>query len=472
MKKLLLRLTVLLALFSLLTGYASAADHVRALSTRSNGCPYYIMVNRRQNTVTVYGLDDAGYYTVPVKAMICSTGRQGHATPLGNFSIYDERDKWHYMVDDTYGQYACRFNGSILFHSICYRDADPSTMLTYEYNALGEKASLGCVRLQVADAKRIYDNCVNGTLVTVYDGDDPGPLGKPEKAVAEISGDMPGGWDPTDPRENNPWNKLRLSSFSVKERYLSLEAGEVCALTVQRSPADSVYPKAVWTSDNPLVATVDDNGTVTARGDGEAIITVTCSGFTDLCSVEVHGNLLPFNDVPTGAWYYADVRYAYENGLLSGTAANTFSPQAELTRVQLIQVLHNMAGSPEPANKPVTIGVRSWYYDALRWAKQQGLTVGIRTSEPDLYDPITRAELVTMLYRFEARVGSGKGDTSADLSAFTDLEGVDENFLTGLRWAVGNGILTGGSGRLQPDGTVSRAQAAAILHRYHELSGI
>ena len=157
MKKLLLRLTVLLTLVSLLTGYASAADHVRALSTRSNGCPYYIMVNRRQNTVTVYGLDDAAYYTVPVKAMICSTGRQGHATPLGNFSIYDERDKWHYMVDDTYGQYACRFNGSILFHSICYRDADPSTMLTYEYNALGEKASLGCVRQQVADAKWIYE---------------------------------------------------------------------------------------------------------------------------------------------------------------------------------------------------------------------------------------------------------------------------------------------------------------------------
>ncbi len=470
MKKLLLTLTLFCFLTGLFAVPASAGDYVRALSTRSNGKPYYIMVNRRQNTVTVYGLDDAGYYTVPVRAMICSTGRTGHATPLGTFRIYDDRDEWHYMVDDTYGQYACRFNGSILFHSICYVDADPSTMLTYEYNMLGEKASLGCVRLQVIDAKWIFDNCANGTLVTVYDGDDPGPLGKPEKAVAEITEDMPTGWDPTDPRARNPWNQYRLTSFSIQERYLYLEAGETHALTVQRVPADTVFPKASYTSDNPLVATVDDTGIVTARGDGKAQITVTCGGFTDRCSVEVYGNLLPFNDVQPGTWYYADVRYVYENKLLSGTSANTFTPMAEMTRVQMIRVLHNMAGSPEPANKPVTAGVRSWYYDSLQWAKQQGLTEGIPISEKDLYEPVSKVEFVTMLYRSEFGYHGRQIGAFADLSNYTDLDGVSGSFLDALRWAVGTGILNGAGGKLQPGSTVSRAQAAAMLHRFCELN--
>ena len=172
---------------------ASAAqaqeDYIAAVHTRSNGKPYYIMVNRAQNTVTIYGLDGVGYYTVPVKAMVCSVGREGHATPTGTYSI-GGRWTWVHMLDGSYGQYCTQIRGSILFHSVCYTKRDPSTLMTFEYNALGERASLGCVRLQSGDAKWIYDNCARGTKVTVYDSADPGPWASPT------------GWSITSPR---PW---------------------------------------------------------------------------------------------------------------------------------------------------------------------------------------------------------------------------------------------------------------------------
>lgn len=173
-----------------------------------NGKPYYIMVNRAQSTVTVYELDERGYYTVPVKAMVCSTGRKGHATPTGTYTI-GGRWTWVHMLDDSYGQYCTQIKGNILFHSVCYTKKDPSTLMTHEYNGLGAPASLGCVRLQTADAKWIYDNCARGTKVTIYDdAESPGPLGKPEKLVPHISDEQANGWDPTDPREANPWHAI------------------------------------------------------------------------------------------------------------------------------------------------------------------------------------------------------------------------------------------------------------------------
>lgn len=115
------------------------------------------------------------------------------------------------MVDGFYEQYATPFYGNFLFHSVCYSAADPSTLLTDKCNILGSPASLGCVRLQTADAKWIYENCDTGTKVTIYDGADPRLLGKPDKLVAEITPETDNSWDPSNPRESNPWHDLLTS---------------------------------------------------------------------------------------------------------------------------------------------------------------------------------------------------------------------------------------------------------------------
>lgn len=164
--------------------------------------PYYIKVNRQANCVTVYTVDEHGDYTVPLKSMICSVGLN-NATPLGVSEISDKYE-WRLLFGNTYGHYSVRFNGHILFHSVPYMSKSNDTLKEGQFNLLGEPASQGCIRLCVADAKWIYDNCAKGTIVEVYDSPNPGPLGKPD--LPEIGLNSPlRGWDPTDPNSENPW---------------------------------------------------------------------------------------------------------------------------------------------------------------------------------------------------------------------------------------------------------------------------
>ena len=164
--------------------------------------PYYIKINRIQNCITVYTPDENGEYTIPYKAMVCSTGLY-NATPSGTYQI-STKYRWRELYGGVYGQYATRIHGAILFHSVPYYTKSNDNLCTDKYNKLGQQASMGCVRLTTEDAKWIADNCPSGTSVEIYDDEDPGPLGKPE-AVKIDADDVKRGWDPTDPDENNPW---------------------------------------------------------------------------------------------------------------------------------------------------------------------------------------------------------------------------------------------------------------------------
>lgn len=168
--------------------------------------PYLVCVNRAMCTITVYGKDDRGNYTVPVKAICCSVAREGHTTPLGRFRTTD-RYTWCYMVDGSYGRYAIRIRGGIMFHSVCYYSTDISDLEYEEYNKLGSPASLGCIRMCVADEKWLYDNCPTGFPVEIYDDAGlSGPLGKPEPIRIDVTDTARRGWDPTDWDPKNPWN--------------------------------------------------------------------------------------------------------------------------------------------------------------------------------------------------------------------------------------------------------------------------
>lgn len=166
---------------------------------------YLVKVNVVHNCVTIYEKDSTGEYNVPVKAFVCSTGREGHETPLGTFTTSAKWD-WAVMGDGTYTQYVYRFNGPYLFHSVPYFTQAYDDLEYEEFNKLGEAASAGCIRLCARDAKWIYDNVGVGSTVIIYkDETTPGPLGKPE--ILKIPLDSPyKSWDPTDPNPNNPWH--------------------------------------------------------------------------------------------------------------------------------------------------------------------------------------------------------------------------------------------------------------------------
>lgn len=202
--------------------------------------PYYIKVNRVLNCVTVYAMDKDGEYSIPYKTMTCSTGLFKNNTPLGDFEIYEKYD-WRMMIDNSYAQYASRFNGGIMFHSVPYLDMYKDQLEWEEYNKLGQAASLGCVRLRVVDAKWIYENCPEGTKVTVYDDEDnPGPLGKEILDTIDENSKYKG-WDPTDPDSDNPWNKPKKKKKKHKKKKKNVETETSTELSSESETGESVY---------------------------------------------------------------------------------------------------------------------------------------------------------------------------------------------------------------------------------------
>lgn len=175
--------------------------------------PYLIKVNRACNTITIYGMDEKGEFTMPVKAMACSVGLKGR-TVTGTYRT-KEKYRWKALMGDVWGQYATRIVGGILFHSVYYYESsNPASLATGEYNKLGTAASHGCIRLTVGDAKWIYDNCNSGTTVIIYDDKNtPGPLGKPSTIKLPRSVR----WDPTDPSPDNPYHKNFPKFTGVKD---------------------------------------------------------------------------------------------------------------------------------------------------------------------------------------------------------------------------------------------------------------
>ena len=150
-----------------------------------------IKVNRALNCITVYRGD------VPIKAFVCSTSKFWGNTPSGTFKLLDKL-RWHELMGPSWGQYCSHITSDILFHSVpCTRYNDNHSLEYWEYNKLGTAASAGCIRMTVADAKWLYDNCPKGTKVIIYDDwKSPGPLGKPSAPYAP---NWTKSYDPTDP---------------------------------------------------------------------------------------------------------------------------------------------------------------------------------------------------------------------------------------------------------------------------------
>lgn len=209
---------------------------------------YYIKVNTQANTVTIYTKDANGDYTVPVKAMVCSTGS---ATPKN--AKYQTKGKWTWglMFGGVYTQWETHITGNILFHSVPYlRKGDHNSLEYWAYDKLGITCSAGCVRLTCADALWIYNNCAIGTTVEFYASSNPGPLGKP--SAMKISGDLERrGWDPTDPHPDNPWRNVIVDVPSPEpSEEPTVEPTEVPSIE------PSVEPTAEPTQTPPEIPTV------------------------------------------------------------------------------------------------------------------------------------------------------------------------------------------------------------------------
>lgn len=170
-----------------------------------------------------------------------------------------------------------------------------------------------------------------------------------------------------------------------------------------------------------------------------------------------------FSDVTKNQWYYDDVAYMVSQGLMKGIDSSNFAPNATLTRAMVVTMLYRVEGEPavRTAGTFSDVAEGQWYTDAVEWAAREGIVEGYGSGKFGPNDPVTREQLAAILFRYAGgKVGA------ADWSAYKDADKISAYALDAMGWAVEKGILRGANQCLNPTGTATRAEAAAMFHRF------
>ena len=180
--------------------------------------------------------------------------------------------------------------------------------------------------------------------------------------------------------------------------------------------------------------------------------------------------VIPFTDVKDGAWYFDAVKYVYENSLMAGTGDTTFEPEVKLNRAMAAQILYNLEGQPTVTGEETFTDADdagAWAVNAITWAEQNEVVAGIGGGLFDPTAPVTREAFAQMMYNYAKFKGYDLTKTG-DLSKFPDADTISDWAETALSWANGNGLINGheDSGKIDPAGTTTRAQAASIIRNF------
>ena len=174
-----------------------------------------------------------------------------------------------------------------------------------------------------------------------------------------------------------------------------------------------------------------------------------------------------FDDVPEDAWYKSAVDTVVEKGLMNGVGEKEFAPDDLTTRATIVTILWRMNGSPVPADTaPFSDLTQEWYKGAIDWAYKNGIVNGVSDTSFAPDTALSRDGIVTILYRFYFTNG-GKPVEIADLSAYSDADGISTWAKDAFSWAVSCGIVGGSDGKLRPADSVSRAELAAMIVRFY-----
>ena len=177
---------------------------------------------------------------------------------------------------------------------------------------------------------------------------------------------------------------------------------------------------------------------------------------------------LPFDDVKPGDWFYNDVVYVYEKGIMDGVDNRVFSPNTTLNRAMFVTMLYRVAGEPTVSKTADFSDVPggTWFSDAVSWASSQDIVDGYDDDMFGPYNSLTREQLATILYRYAKWSGMSTYAPTDALAGFADAADVSSYALDAMRWAVYTGLMQGSENGLEPQSSASRAQVAAIIHRF------
>lgn len=272
------------------------------------------------------------------------------------------------------------------------------------------------------------------------------------------------------------WEKIHTSAPSAPRYDVAVSDGAHGSVTV--SPKSASKGSTVTVTVTPdkgyaleTLAVTDKNGSaldLTDRGNGKYTFTMPSGPVTVTATFMDDNTMLNFFvDVPAGAYYYDAVLWAAEGGIVTGTDAVHFSPDASCTRAQLVTFLWRAAGSPAVnyAMNFTDVDGGAYYAEAVRWAASEKVVEGTtaETFAPDA--AVTRAQMVTMLYRFAKAQGMDTTQGGMAIREFDDFDAVPAYALEAMDWAVNAGVLKGDNNRLLPQDNCTRAQIVTMLYR-------
>ena len=261
-------------------------------------------------------------------------------------------------------------------------------------------------------------------------------------------------------------SSISVNGVTLNKTTANMNVEETLQLIATVTPSNATNKNVTWSSSNTSIATVS-NGFVKAIKPGTATITVTTQDGNYLANCQITIDGLPFTDVAQDAWYYSVAKECYETGLINGTSATTFSPMQEMTRAMVVTILWRMEGQPKVDfnNKFSDVSSKQWYATSISWAEKSGVVHGYGdgTFKPDA--AVTREQVAVMLANYATYKGVYVPGTKK-LNTYPDGSQVSTWAQAGMKWALTNGIVSGnGAGYLNPKKSATRAEGAAMLLR-------
>lgn len=294
------------------------------------------------------------------------------------------------------------------------------------------------------------------TFIAVYDGSQT-IAPKTDFTTVKVQQRSSGGGEPAKPSFPVKISNSGDGVAKVDKSYAS--AGAKVTITVTPGRNATVQRITVTDEDGKRLK-------LTENRDGTYSFTMP-SGTANVY-VRFSGSGLPFADVPSGSWYYDDVAYVYDTGLMTGLTATAFGPNLSTTRGMIVTILWRMENEPAAKHGCPFADVRrgSYYEQAIAWASENGIVTGFDASTFAPDRAITREQLAAILFRFAAYRGMDAVTLRENLSSFQDQAAISAYAVSALNWAVGEGLMQGTGDKLEPTGNATRAQVAAMLRRF------
>ena len=294
------------------------------------------------------------------------------------------------------------------------------------------------------------------TFIAAYDGSQT-IAPKTDFTTVKVQQRSSGGGEPAKPSFPVKISNSGDGVAKVDKSYAS--AGDKVTITVTPGRNATVQHITVTDEDGERLK-------LTENRDGTYSFTMP-SGTVNVY-VRFSGSGLPFADVPSGSWYYDDVAYVYDTGLMTGLTATAFGPNLSTTRGMIVTILWRMENEPVAKHGCPFADVRrgSYYEQAIAWASENGIVTGFDASTFAPDRAITREQLAAILFRFAAYRGMDAVTLRENLSSFQDQAAISAYAVSALNWAVGEGLMQGTGDKLEPTGSATRAQVAAMLRRF------